>query len=190
PAHPPGRGRRSGRPATGQPTMARFTRRTLLGGGVAALGAAGLGAVGGGTAVASRISEPIGARTVEIHGTHQAGIDTPAQSFASFVALDLAEGVDRDGLVGIMRVWAEDSRRLTTGTPALGDTEPELAVDPARLTVTVGYGPAVFDAAGLTDLRPAWLKPLPAFPIDRLEERWSGGDLLLQVCADDPVTVS
>ncbi|UGQ58318.1 Dyp-type peroxidase [Rhodococcus pyridinivorans] len=170
--------------------MARFTRRTLLGGGVAALGAAGLGAVGGGTAVASRISEPIGARTVEIHGTHQAGIDTPAQSFASFVALDLAEGVDRDGLVGIMRVWAEDSRRLTTGTPALGDTEPELAVDPARLTVTVGYGPAVFDAAGLTDRRPAWLKPLPAFPIDRLEERWSGGDLLLQVCADDPVTVS
>ncbi|SEB79339.1 dye decolorizing peroxidase [Rhodococcus pyridinivorans] len=170
--------------------MARFTRRTLLGGGVAALGAAGLGAVGGGTAVASRISEPIGARTVEIHGTHQAGIDTPAQSFASFVALDLAEGVDRDGLVGIMRVWAEDSRRLTTGTPALGDTEPELAVDPARLTVTVGYGPAVFDAAGLTDRRPAWLKPLPAFSIDRLEERWSGGDLLLQVCADDPVTVS
>ncbi|QHG81448.1 MULTISPECIES: Dyp-type peroxidase [Rhodococcus] len=170
--------------------MARFTRRALLGGGVAALGAAGLGAVGGGTAVASRIPEPIGARTVEIHGTYQAGIDTPAQSFASFVALDLAEGVDRDGLVGIMRVWAEDARRLTTGTPALGDTEPELAVDPARLTVTVGYGPAVFDAAGLTDRRPAWLKPLPAFPIDRLEERWSGGDLLLQVCADDPVTVS
>ncbi|MGU3581793.1 Dyp-type peroxidase, partial [Rhodococcus sp. C26F] len=155
--------------------MARFTRRALLGGGVAALGAAGLGAVGGGTAVASRIPEPIGARTVEIHGTHQAGIDTLVQSFASFVALDLAEGVDRDGLVGIMRVWAEDARRLTTGTPALGDTEPELAVDPARLTVTVGYGPAVFDAAGLTDRRPAWLKPLPAFPIDRLEERWSGG---------------
>ncbi|SUE16071.1 peroxidase [Rhodococcus gordoniae] len=170
--------------------MARFTRRTLLGGGVAALGAAGLGAVGGGTAVASRAPEPRGSQTVEIHGAHQAGIDTPAQSFVSFVALDLADGVDRDGLVGIMRVWAEDSRRLTTGTPALGDTEPELAVDPARLTVTVGYGPAVFAAAGLTDRRPAWLKPLPAFPIDRLEERWSGGDLLVQVCADDPVTVS
>ena len=170
--------------------MARFSRRTLLGGGVAVLGATGLGAVGGGTAVASREPEPTGSQTVEIHGAHQAGIDTPAQSFAAFAALDLVEGVDRTGLVGIMRVWAEDSRRLTTGTPALGDTEPELAVDPARLTITVGYGPAVFDAAGLPDRRPSWLKPLPPFSVDRLEDRWCGGDLLLQVCADDPVTVS
>ncbi|UYP19041.1 Dyp-type peroxidase [Rhodococcus sp. Z13] len=169
--------------------MARFSRRTLLGGGVVALGAAGLGAVGGGAAVASR-AEPEASRIVDVHGVHQAGIETPAQAFASFVALDLAEGVDRDGLAGILKVWAEDSRRLTTGTPALGDTEPELAVDPARLTVTVGFGPGAFDAAGLTDLRPSWLRPLPAFSVDRLEERWSGGDLLLQVCADDPVTVS
>ncbi|WP_241383536.1 Dyp-type peroxidase [Rhodococcus sp. CH91] len=170
--------------------MASFSRRTLLGGGVAALGAAGLGAVGGGAAVAARAPEPTGSQTVAIHGDHQAGIETPAQAFAAFVALDLVDGVDRDGLVGIMKVWAEDSRRLTTGVPALGDTEPELAVDPARLTITVGYGPAVFDAAGLTDRRPTWLKPLPAFSVDRLEDRWSGGDLLLQVCADDPVTVS
>ena len=26
--------------------------------------------------------------------------------------------------------------------------------------------------------------------IDRLEDRWSGGDLLLQICADDPLTVA
>lgn len=48
----------------------------------------------------------------------------------------------------------------------------------------------MFDAAGSVAARPAWLRPLPPFDIDRLEDRWSGGDLLLQVCGDDPVTVS
>lgn len=171
-------------------TVVDVSRRRLLGGSLAALGAAGLGAAGTGVAVAARTPESMGARIVDAHGVHQAGIDTAPQAFASFVALDLAPGVDRAGLVGIMKVWAEDIGRLTCGEPALGDTEPELSVDPARLTVTAGYGPGVFTAAGREDRRPDWLHPLPVFTTDRLEERWSGGDLVLQVCADDPVTVS
>ncbi|MBC2590289.1 MULTISPECIES: Dyp-type peroxidase [Rhodococcus] len=173
--------------------MAELSRRRLLGGGAAVLGVAGIGAAGIGTGLgyaATREPEPTGGRTVAFHGVHQAGIDTEPQAFAAFVALDLRPGLDRRALVGIMKVWAEDGRRLTEGSPALGDTEPELAHDPARLTVTVGFGPAVFDVAGLAAQRPEWLRPLPAFSIDRLEERWSGGDLLVQVCADDPVTVS
>ena len=157
---------------------------------MAAVGAAGLAAVGGGAAVAARTPDRMGVATVDPHGPHQAGIDTAPQAFASFAALDLAEGVDRDRLIGVMKVWAEDIRRLAAGQPALGDTEPELAADPARLTVTVGFGPAVFDVAGIPDRRPSWLRPLPPFSVDRLEDRWSGGDLLLQVCADDPVVVS
>ena len=31
---------------------------------------------------------------------------------------------------------------------------------------------------------------LPEFSIDKLQERWSDGDLILQVAAEDPVTVS
>lgn len=31
---------------------------------------------------------------------------------------------------------------------------------------------------------------LPAFGIDRLDSAWSGGDLLLQICAEDPVPVA
>ncbi len=170
--------------------MADFSRRRLLGGGAAVLGAVGLGAAGAGVAVATRVPERMGANTVEPHGVHQAGIDTEPQTFATFVALDLRPDVDRVGLIGVMKVWAEDTRRLTQGVPALGDTEPELAVDPARLTITVGYGSAAFDASASAAARPTWLRPLPSFDIDRLEDRWSGGDLLLQVCADDPVTVS
>src|SRR5690606_26051886 len=43
-------------------------------------------------------------------------------------------------------------------------------------------------AAGLAG--PAWLRPLPAFPIDRLQDRWSGGDLVLQLAAECPVALS
>src|SRR5690606_7547484 len=56
--------------------------------------------------------------------------------------------------------------------------------------VTVGYGPGVFVALGRPDAAPPWLTPLPAFTIDRLDPAYTGADLALQVCADDPVTVA
>ncbi|GAA4158338.1 Dyp-type peroxidase [Phytohabitans flavus] len=138
------------------------------------------------------MAEPVahGTQTVPFYGVHQAGIDTPAQAHAAFVAFDLVAGVDRAALVRLMRLLTDDAARLTRGRPALADTEPELAVLPARLTVTFGFGPGFFAAAGLDKLRPRSVAPLPAFAIDRLEERWSGGDLLIQVCADDPLTVT
>lgn len=176
--------------------MAELTRRRLLGGGAAALGVAGLGAAGLGAAGVGRATaRDENPRIVEFHGDHQAGIETEPQAFASFVALDLHPDIDRRALVGVLKVWAQDAHRLTTGAGGLGDSEPELARDPARLTVTVGFGPGVFgpgifEPADAARVRPEWLRPLPAFGIDRLEDRWNGGDLVLQVCADDPVTVA
>ena len=90
-----------------------------------------------------------------------------------------------------MRLLTDDVERLSEGRPALADPQPELAGVPARLTVTVGYGMGLLEAAGLADQAPAWLAAgLPAFSIDKLQDRWTGGDLLLQVAAEDPVTVS
>ena len=86
----------------------------------------------------------------------------------------------------MMRLLSDDAARLTRGEPALADTEAENAVLPARLTVTFGFGPGLYRAARLT---PA-VADLPGFTIDRLEKRWSGGDLLVQICADDPLTVA
>ncbi len=131
-----------------------------------------------------------GAATVPCSGDHQAGIATPLQSFATFAAFALRPGVDRAGLTRLMKLWTDDISRLTDGRPSLGDPVPELAGVPARLTVTVGFGPGVFAAAGLESKRPKWLKPLPAFKVDALESEWTGGDLLLQLCADDQVTIS
>jgi dye decolorizing peroxidase len=86
----------------------------------------------------------------------------------------------------MLRLLSDDAARLTQGVAALGDTDATLAVLPARLTVTFGFGPGLYRAAGLS----APVADLPAFSIDRLEKRWSGGDLLLQICADDPLTVA
>ncbi|WP_038169208.1 Dyp-type peroxidase [Tomitella biformata] len=168
-----------------------LSRRGLLGGGALALGAglagAGLG-WGAGSATASSDAVAIGGERVPFFGPHQAGITTDPQSFATFVGLDLRAGSDRESLTRILRLWTEDAGRLTQGRPALADREPELADAPWRLTVTVGLGPGAF--VGLADKRPEWLRPLPAFPIDAFDVRWPGTDLVLQVCADDPMAAA
>jgi dye decolorizing peroxidase len=177
------------------PNPGGLSRRRFLRGGAAAAG--GVALAGGGYAVA-RATEPppaapdaAGQAVEPFHGPHQAGVATAPQAVGTFIAFDLSPGTDVAALRRLMLLWTEDGRRLTQGAPTLADTEPELALTPARLTVTVGFGPGVFDLAGLADQRPDWLEPLPAFPtIDELEARWSGGDLLLQLGADDPTTLS
>ncbi|MBB2991465.1 dye decolorizing peroxidase [Mycolicibacterium iranicum] len=166
-------------------------RRRLLTGG-AALAATGAltGCVAGETAAPAA---GFGSDTEPFHGVHQAGVDTPPQAHGLFVALDLRAGTGRearDALTSVLRLWSADAARLTQGDPALADTEPELAHRPARLSVTVGLGPHTFDRIGLADRRPVSAADLPPFGTDRLDERWCGGEILLQICADDPVVVA
>lgn len=185
-------------------TSRGLSRRSVLTGGVAAVvggGAAGAlagyagrgvvdddGTVDWKTVADSRV---VGSATEPFHGPRQSGITTAPQSHAAFVAFDIVPGATRTEIQGVLRAWSQDAARLTQGDPGLADLEPELAADPARLTVTIGLGPGFFQAVGMPDKRPSWLEQLPAFPqIDQLEDRWSEGDLLLQICADDPLIVS
>ena len=184
-----------------RPALQRVSRRALLGGftlgGVAALtgtagpiAALGRGQDSAGTTDPGQVAA-LGPVVEPFRGPHQAGISTPMQASASFVALDLRPDVDRDALVRMMVLLTDDIDRLSQGRPALADPQPELATIPARLTVTIGYGYGLLVAAGLADRAPSWLaEGLPAFSIDELEDRWTGGDLILQVAAEDPVTVS
>jgi dye decolorizing peroxidase len=152
----------------------------------------------GGSALASGNSETgaeqpeadSGQATEPFHGEHQAGVETPLQAHSVFIALDLAQGSTTADLARLMRLWTSDAERLAQGQPALADTEPELAEIPARLTATVGFGPGVFEIKGLAPKRPEWLKPLPPFSIDKLQDRYSGGDLLLHLGSDDPITLA
>lgn len=165
-------------------------RRKLLLGGAATLAS---GAAAG--AFADRLlrdtpeAQPLGSLTEPFHGRHQAGIATRPQAHAAFIGLALRSGVGGDRVAALLRLLSDDAARLTAGQPPLADTEPQLAARPSRLTVTFGFGPGLFDAAGIGD-RPPGFGELPEFGVDRLEDRWSGGDLLLQVCAEDPLTVT
>ncbi|MFI6760869.1 Dyp-type peroxidase [Micromonospora sp. NPDC050417] len=183
-----------------------MSRRRLLTGGAVAVGGAlaGAGAVAASVrderpgvrderpapAVGVRTGPAAGSVTEPFHGPRQSGIATHPQAHASFVAFTLRRETDRAALVRLMRLLTDDAARLTQGRPALADTERELALLPSRLTVTFGFGPGLYRAAGLDDRRPASVAELPPFTIDRLEPGWSGGDLLVQICADDPLTVA
>lgn len=182
-------------------TRLTLTRRGLL----AAGGAAILGAASGCTRDASSTtpstrapappapSPAAGAaeavRTYPFHGAHQAGVETPAALLQTFVGLDLRDSSPASA-DAVMRLVSDDAARLTQGEPALGDTEPEIAANPAGLTITVGLGRSLFVRTGREDRMPPQLAPIPVFATDRLEPRWGQTDLLLQVGSNDALTLA
>ncbi|MFI6805686.1 iron uptake transporter deferrochelatase/peroxidase subunit [Streptomyces luteogriseus] len=169
-----------------------------------ALGAGAAGAVlaGGGLALSgtggAQAAEQRSAAPVAFHGTHQAGILTPAQAAAAFVSFDvIADG--RAELADLLRTLTERARFLTSGgTPAdLGVGAPPSdngilgPVVPAdALSVTVGVGASLFDDRyGLARSKPRRLTPMRTFPNDNLDPAECHGDLSLQICADRQDTV-
>ncbi len=188
---------------TGRPGV---SRRGLLGLAGAAVGA---GIVGAGAAIAVDRAvlgaSATGSATYPFYGEHQAGIVTPAQDRLHFAAFDLAEGIDRAGLIGLLKDWTAAAARMTQGKaagtrgPASGpldappdDTGEALDLPPGGLTLTFGFGPALFTTAdgrdrfGLASRRPEALVDLPHFPGDALTDAASGGDLCVQACSEDP----
>jgi deferrochelatase/peroxidase EfeB len=138
-----------------------------------------------------------GDQVVAFHGDHQAGIATDAQDRLAFAAFDLGAGTDSADLRTLMTTWAAAAARMTAGE-AIADDEAKPQSPPkdtgesvglaaGHLTITVGFGPTLFDQRfGLARRRPAALVDLPAMPGDALEALRGGGDLCVQACADDP----
>ncbi|MFI6942190.1 iron uptake transporter deferrochelatase/peroxidase subunit [Streptomyces sp. NPDC050418] len=188
-------------PQTDAPQADAPSRRSLLGWGGAglALGAA----AAGGAAFALDGGEntvPVGeaGAAVPFHGRHQAGIATAVQDRLHFAAFDV-KTEDREALIRLLKDWTEAAALMTQGHPvgegAYGglaeappdDTGEALGLKPSRLTLTVGFGPSLFDGRfGLKDRRPEALVDLPKFPGDNLDAARGGGDLCIQACADDP----
>lgn len=65
------------------------------------------------------------------------------------------------------------------------DTGEAQGLKPGRLTITVGYGPSLFDRFGLARRKPAELSPLPSLPLEDFDPAYTGGDIAVQACADD-----
>ena len=178
--------------------MPRVSRRRFLG----SLGAAGAGiALTTGTIGFGRVTEEVQAapEMVPFDGAHQAGIDTPTQERMFIAAFDLT--TDRlDAVRAMLKSWTEAARRMCAGEPAGSvagspyvpptDTGEAIGLSPANLTLTIGFGPSFFeqngqDRFGLRKSRPEALIDLPPFAGDELDPQRSGGDIVVQACADD-----
>lgn len=102
----------------------------------------------------------------------------PAQAHLLAVVADVGDAV----AVGpLLAEFGETIRILTAGTDAR-----LLGLPPGDLTVTIGVGPRLVRGVdpslpGATDL--------PEFSRERIAPQARGGDLLIQICATDPLVV-
>lgn len=182
---------------TGNGPNSKVSRRGLL------VGAAA-GTIGAAPYAAARAATADTQDLVDLTGEHafygtaeQAGIRTPPQRYVVFMTFELTSARAADLQVLLAR-WSGAIAQLMKGR-TIGPVEPErsdsvgfdtgeaLDLGPASLTVTVGLGPRVFtDSYGLAHQRPALLRELTPLPSDALRPQFTGGDLSLQACADDP----
>ncbi|WP_419871631.1 iron uptake transporter deferrochelatase/peroxidase subunit [Candidatus Pristimantibacillus sp. PTI5] len=183
----------------------KISRRDLLrmagvGGAGLLLGAAGVGGLfsaqeRGAAQPASKAAKADADQIVSFYGKHQAGITTPAQDFIVFAAFDLT-ATTLDEVRKLFQAWTKAAAAMASGE-MLGNTNDNLnlppsdtgeaeGLSPSRTTITFGVGPSFFDGRyGLAGKRPAALPDLPAFGGDELREEWSGGDIGVQVNAND-----
>lgn len=128
-------------------------------------------------------------------GKHQQGIATPAQKHIYFMVLDLHTH-NLQEIKEMFKIWTEYSANLTSGKnvktyganayiPPV-DTGEADGLNPYNLTLTFGVSPTFFEKLGIEKLKPKALTTLPHFPRDQLKEHYSGGDICIQACADDP----
>lgn len=160
-----------------------LSRRALLGaGGLAAVGVAFLA---GEHVQSSRSAAPPSVDTtalsaeparVPVGGTHQAGVARPRTAQAQL-------------LVGVYDLEGDPASALAAiGDTILalveGDPDTRAGIPSGDLTITVGVGPRLIaerhpDGPGAI--------PLPAFAREEIDDRHRGGDLVIQVCASDPL---
>lgn len=131
------------------------------------------------------------------YGAHQSGISTDTQDRLAFAAFDISPTASRADLVDMLRTWTAAAEAMTRGVMVPGeshsqevppaDTGETIGLPPSQLTVTVGFGPGLFDQRfGLGARRPAQFVELPALPGSTLDPARTGGDIGIQACANDP----
>jgi deferrochelatase/peroxidase EfeB len=160
------------------------------------LGAVGIGGLVAADALGRAASAADATQIVPFRAANQAGIVTPQQDRLTFAAFDVVTK-DRAELVSLLKTWTLAAESMTQGKLVPGgaadlqappaDTGEADGLRPGNLTVTVGFGPSLFDDRfGLTAKKPKALEPLPMLAPENLDPAYTNGDLCVQACADDP----
>ncbi|NYE94946.1 deferrochelatase/peroxidase EfeB [Psychromicrobium silvestre] len=180
------------------------SRRRFFGAGaaVSAAGALAVGAAGGAIAAtalrpAQDTPTPVSELSYPFYGDHQAGISTPPQDHLVFMSFDMTSKSATD-LQLVLAKWSAAMAQMCAGQ-TVGSAEPAreqavpvdtgeaVGMGPQGLTLTLGFGPSLFDERfGLAKFKPALLKDLPAMAGESLQAGYTGGDLCIQACAYDP----
>lgn len=189
-----------------EPNRTGMTRKDFLklsatvGAGIA-IGASGIGAILGipkPQTDRSKASAQSDEDIVPLYADHQPGIVTPQQTYLYLAAFDITTGSKKD-LIAMLKDWTRFcDLSAKGGTMSLGDnplvpptdTGETLELPPSRLTVTLGFGPAFFikdgvDRFGAAKALPLHLKDIPRMARENIDPDISGGDVCLQICADD-----
>ena len=170
-----------------------FLKKAGIGGAGLALGLSGASAFFANKEQGSKnIAD--GQEEISFYGKHQAGITTPMQKNIYFVVLDLRT-TDKNELIQLFKDWTDYSQKLVNGelvkkdgSNALlppSDTGETVGLNPYRLTLTFGVSASFLTKLGLEKKRPKLFRNLPAFPKEQLREQYTGGDIVIQACADD-----
>lgn len=143
----------------------------------------------------SRQVTPKSKNQYDFYGKHQAGIVTPAQRHIYFLVLDL-DTTDILKIKEIFKNWTAYSKNLTLGKNVKPysknayvpptDTGEADSLDTHNLTLTFGVSSSFFTKLNINHLKPSELHDLPHFPRDQLQNEYTGGDICIQACADDP----
>ncbi|AYB39305.1 iron uptake transporter deferrochelatase/peroxidase subunit [Brevibacillus laterosporus] len=136
---------------------------------------------------------------VPFYGEYQAGITTEVQNFVYVAAFDLVT-TKRSDVIALFKDWTKATENMTQGLP-VEDTKTSQYLPPvdtgeaeglaaSQLTITFGVSAQFFvkdgiDRFGIKAKRPQALIELPHFAQDALQPEWMGGDIVVQVCADD-----
>ena len=170
-----------------------FLKKAGIGGAGLALGVSGASAFFANKAQEEKkISD--GGEEISFYGEHQAGITTPMQKNIYFVVLDL-HSTDKEEVIQMFKDWTDYSSKLVDGElvkkdgfNALlppSDTGETVGLNPYRLTLTFGVSADFLKKMGLEKKRPKEFRDLPPFPKEQLQEKYTGGDIVIQACADD-----
>lgn len=190
------------------PAADKLSRRRFFSGSAAVAGAGGLvlGAAGGVAVADAAAPAPVSeadrlaeraSLTYPFYGEHQGGIETPPQDHLVITAFDVT-ALTAVELQLVLAKWSAAMSELTAGSP-VGKVQPErehgIPVDtgeatdmgPQGLTLTLGFGPSLFDGRfGLEKFKPMDFADLPAMAGESLDPAFTGGDLCIQACANDP----